>query len=111
MASVVLLLGGCNAVRPDYQTPAASDVQALAAFPSAAVAATVSAVVASEPPELWWQGLHDPDLDALMNKALKANNDLRVVIANVEAARAQLRQVESRRLSNVDANGTLILRV
>ena len=54
MASVVLLmlLGGCNAVGPDYQTPAASDVQALAAFPSAAEAATVSAVVASEPPEL-----------------------------------------------------------
>lgn len=109
LASVVLLmlLGGCNAVGPDYQTPADSDVQALASFPSASEAATVSAVVASEPPELWWQGLHDPDLDALMAKALDANNDLRVAIANVEAARAQLRQVETRRLPNVDANGTV----
>ena len=106
-SAVLLLLGGCNAVGPDYQAPAESDAQALVSFPSAGEAATVSAVLVSEPPELWWQGLHDPDLDALMLKALDANNDLKVAIANVEAVRAQLRQVETRRLPTVDVNGTL----
>ncbi len=106
-AALLLLLGGCHAVGPDYEAPAESNAQKLAAFPSAGTAGTVGAVVLSEPPEIWWQALHDADLDALIAKALEANNDLKVAIANVEAARAQLRQVETRRLPNVDANATV----
>lgn len=106
-AIVVALLGGCAAVGPDYQAPAQSDADDLSAFPSAGAAGTAGAVVASEPPELWWQALHDPDLDALVARALEANNDLKVAIANVEAARAQLGQAETRRLPSVDANGTV----
>lgn len=104
---MLLLLGGCNAVGPDYQTPAASEVQALAAFPSAGEAGTFSAVMVSEPPELWWQALQDADLDALIALALAANSDRMLAIANVEAARALLRQVETRHLPSVDANGTV----
>lgn len=106
-AVCVALLGGCAAVGPDYQAPAGSDAEALNAFPSAGAAGAAAAVVASEPPELWWQALHDVDLDALIARALEANSDLKVAIANVEAARAQLGQVETRRLPSADFNGTV----
>ena len=104
---VLTLLGGCEAVGPDYAGPAATSAAAIASFPSVAEANAPSAVLTSEPPEQWWHALKDPELDALISQALAANNDLQTAVANVEAARAQLRQVETRRLPNADANGTV----
>ena len=107
-AGVVLsLLGGCGAVGPDYAEPTSSNAAALASFPSVAEVATTGTIVAAAPPAQWWQALHDPDLDVLISQALAANNDLQVAVANVEAARAQLEQVETRRLPSADANGTV----
>jgi multidrug efflux system outer membrane protein len=106
-AVLLAMLGGCAAVGPDYQAPAQTDAQTIAAFPSAAALGTANAVVVSEPPEQWWQALHDPDLDALITQALAANTDLMVAIANVEAARAQLNQAQTRELPTADVDGTL----
>ena len=104
---MLTMLGGCAAVGPDYAVPAAINAQSLASFPSAADGNGTSAIVTSEPPEQWWHALDDPDLDALIGQALTANNDLQTAVANVEAARAQLRQVEPRRLPSADVNGTV----
>ena len=104
---VLTLLGGCAAVGPDYAGPAASGAQAIASFPSSTEISATSAILTSEPPAQWWLALGDPELDALISQALAANNDLLIAVANVEAARAQLSQVETRRLPNVDANGTV----
>lgn len=106
-AVLLALLAGCTAVGPDYHAPEHSSAEAIAAFPSAGTLGTADAVVTSEPPQLWWQGLNDAELDELITRALAANNDLLVAIANVESARAQLSQVETRRVPNVDVSGEL----
>jgi outer membrane protein, multidrug efflux system len=101
------LLGGCAAVGPDYGGPAASNADAIASFPSSAEVSKGSVILASEPPEQWWQALQDPALDTLIGQALTANYDLQSAVANVEAARAQITQVTNRFLPSVDLNSTV----
>jgi NodT family efflux transporter outer membrane factor (OMF) lipoprotein len=50
------------------------------------------------PPADWWRLFDDPALDAQVARALAANADLRVAIANLEAARASARQADTARL-------------
>lgn len=67
---------------------------------------SASAAVTSEPVEGdWWRLYQDPVLDRLVADALAANTDLRVALANVERARALLRETRSARLpqTSVDA--------
>lgn len=96
------LLAGCAAVGPDYAGPPASTAEAVAGFPSSG--ATDGQVVAGEPPATWWRELKDARLDALIDAALGANYDLRIAMANVEAARAALDIQGTRRRPTVDAN-------
>lgn len=105
----IALLAGCAAVGPDYVGPPASTADATAAFPSAAAGSPAGAteVVIAEPPVEWWRQLDDAALDALMNQAVAANYDLRVAVANVDAARAILAQVNTRQLPSLNANGTV----
>lgn len=102
------LLGACTAVGPDYTGPPTTVAEAAAAFPSAATADRPGAAVAAEsPPDAWWRELHDPALDALIDAALTANHDLRVAVANLEAARAALDEVRTRRRPRVDATASV----
>ncbi len=105
----IAVLSACAAVGPDYDGPPASAVSMEATFPSAsATSADVSNVVAiTEPPTEWWRQLADPLLDELMSQAVTANYDLRVAAANIDAARAILAQVDTRRLPTVNANGVI----
>src|SRR3546814_3316218 len=48
----------------------------------------------NEPPR-WWRLYDDPRLDALVERALAANTDLRVAAANLERARAITREVRA----------------
>jgi NodT family efflux transporter outer membrane factor (OMF) lipoprotein len=50
------------------------------------------------PPPGWWRLFQDPVLDAHVQRALAANVDLRVALANLEAARATARQAGAARL-------------
>lgn len=102
---VTLLLAGCAAVGPDYAGPPATPVEQVTSFPSAAAAEAV--VVAREPPAAWWRELADPQLDAIVDAALAANYDLRVAVANVEAARAALDEVRTRRRPRIDATASV----
>ena len=102
-ATCIAALSACAAVGPDYDGPPASTAEASAAFPSAATAQTATA----EPPAEWWRQLADPQLDELMSQAVTANYDLRVAAANVDAARAILAQVATRRLPSLNANGAV----
>src|SRR6266481_9339470 len=87
-----LLLAGC-AVGPDFEHPAAPEVNGYTAQPLAAK--TASAGVASgeeqrfvqglDIPEQWWMLFHSEPLDALIEQALKNNPTL-------PAAQAALRQ-------------------
>jgi len=49
-------------------------------------------------PRLWWRLFDDPVLDAHVERALAANTDLRVALANLEASRATARQADAARL-------------
>lgn len=62
------------------------------------VEAGAPGVVASALPAQWWRLFDDAELDAHIERALTANADLRVAIANLETARATARQADAARL-------------
>ena len=89
-------------VGPDYSVPAAAVVNkpgAAAPFALApASAASGAAPFADAPlPPHWWRLYQDPKLDALVEKALVHNTDLRVALANLEKAEAADRAVEGQK--------------
>ena len=88
------LLGGCT-LGPDYVRP---ELPKSEAFPEAGKG---GAAVRAE----WWKSLGDPELDALVAKALAANADLRVAMGRVEQAAAVLGETEGAALPQVDAVG------
>lgn len=93
-------LAGC-AVGPDYDAPkVASAVQAPfqnGNFPAVRTAA---------PADRWWKLYHDPLLDKLVDDALAANTDIRVAVARIDKARAQLRGARSDRLPSTDLSAS-----
>lgn len=101
-----LLVSACTAVGPDYAGPPATTADATAAFPSTAPAG--AAVSTAAPPEAWWRELRDARLDELVEAALAANYDLRIAVANVEAARAALDEVSTRRRPRVNATASVL---
>src|SRR5580692_3236452 len=79
MAGGALLLAAC-AVGPNYVEPVTA--------PAVLKNAQSPAFVAQTPEAAWWQEFADPELDALMRRALSANLDLRSAYDRVKAARA-----------------------
>ncbi len=75
LAALVLGLNGCFMVGPDYQKPT---VEAPAQWRFAAEDARETANLP------WWEQLHDPVLNRLVEQALANNLDLKIAIANVE---------------------------
>jgi len=79
---IPLLLAGCRTVGPDYVRPHATTV-ADWREPAPATVATLDAT--------WWRLFNDPQLDALAERALVANQSLRKAVARFDEARATLR--------------------
>lgn len=82
LAAIIALLAGC-AVGPDYEPPefALSD-----SWPENAVLDTASGEALGD----WWRRFEDPVLDALMERALADNLEIRLQAARVAEARARL---------------------
>ena len=79
VTSLSMLLGAC-AVGPDYRAPQPPPVR---------IAGAQSAQFSGAAPEAaWWHEFGDPQLDALITRALGGNLDLAVAAARVHAARA-----------------------
>lgn len=76
---VSLLLTGCGVTRARYARPPV-DVPATYAHADEDAKASLDS---------WWQGFGDPQLDGLVTKALKRNNDLAWAALNVRAAHLQ----------------------
>jgi multidrug efflux system outer membrane protein len=99
-----LLAGGLGActLGPDYARPDI-DVPANYRFADAAKATEAAAhpdpTLAEVTP--WWQGFHDPQLDALVTEGLAANRNLRVAIARVDEFAARLQSTEGGRYPKV----------
>jgi len=99
-ASVLALsamLGACSLI-PDYERPAMSIP---AAFDGAKTT-DAQAVVAAD----WWKAFKDPELEALMQDALKNNLDIAAALARIDQAQGALRSTNSSLLPQVNASGS-----
>jgi len=96
-------LSGC-AVGPDYDPPAV-------AVPKAFGTASLSPAVASAPSTAdfvrWWQVLHDPQLDRLIEQAIASNPDIEIALTRVQEARSQQIVVLGGMLPTVGGSGTV----
>ena len=97
MAAIVV--GGCT-LTPDYHRPRS----ALANNPNAHApfVADTSHVSRGQPAGPWWRLYNDPLLDRLVEEALTANTDMRIAVANLNRASAQLDVVSDARLPQTD---------
>jgi NodT family efflux transporter outer membrane factor (OMF) lipoprotein len=95
----ILLIVGCS-VGPDYRTPT----------PAVAPAWLEGQGddMDSRPSEMarWWTEFNDPELDSLVEGAIKSNLDLQVAIARVREARASLAVTETGAWPTVDVSGS-----
>jgi multidrug efflux system outer membrane protein len=86
-AGLLAALAACGTVGPDYRVPDQAVVGKDSAAAPFAGAAEAPFSTAPLPPH-WWRLYQDRALDALVEKALAANTDLRVAAANLARARA-----------------------
>ncbi len=95
-------LSGC-AVGPNYHTPKPDAPAAFAAITSSNAATTPSAASA---PDLaaWWHALNDPELDSLVERAIKSNPDLEIALTRLQQARTYEAVVVGHALPEVDAS-------
>ena len=99
-ALVVVITGtlaGCASVGPDYKRPA------IATTPQWH---TPSEGVGSVADLEWWQLFQDPVLRGLIETALEENKDLRLAVARVAEARAQLAVTRAAQFPQVDGQGS-----
>ncbi|MBY0558315.1 efflux transporter outer membrane subunit [Hyphomicrobium sp.] len=94
------LLAGCT-VGPDYHLPGQALVNALPA--DAAFASKTGMTSSGEPAADWWRLYDDTTLSDLVERALRANTDLRIAEANLEQAHALLAEAETGRQINGSA--------
>ncbi|MDX9698852.1 MAG: efflux transporter outer membrane subunit [Rhodocyclaceae bacterium] len=97
-----VLLGGCASMIPDYQRP---DAPVPAHWVLTEAGAAEADADARAPLEAlaWKEYFTDPALQALVERALAHNRDLRIAALNIEQARAQYRISRADRLPGVDA--------
>ncbi|MFA9441173.1 efflux transporter outer membrane subunit [Uliginosibacterium sp. sgz301328] len=93
-ASLAVLMAGC-AVGPDYKRPAEP-------LPDQYDAVTANSTGAAQVAPDWWRAFNDPQLDALVQKALTDSSDVRIAIARIEQADAVLKQAGAALFPEVD---------
>ncbi len=104
--AVFAALTGC-AVGPSYHTP---DTRLPEAF-SAGVAGRAAASAAGAPApgvELasWWQSIGDPELNSLVDRAVKSNFDIEIALTRLQQARTYEAVVAGHALPEVDATAS-----
>lgn len=101
LISVVLMtLGGCAAVGPDYHGAPTILADSTAAQGFARATGIASA---APPPAAWWKALGDARLDRLVDLAVADSPDVRAVQARLRQARAGLAQQDAARLPTSSA--------
>jgi NodT family efflux transporter outer membrane factor (OMF) lipoprotein len=102
-ACAAAVIGGC-AVGPNYQTPGAAVPGAFDAGPASPPTTQASQPVANHPVDVtrWWAALNDPELDSLVDRAVRANLDLRIALTRLQESRTQEYVVTGATLPLVD---------
>jgi NodT family efflux transporter outer membrane factor (OMF) lipoprotein len=98
---LAFVLSSC-AAGPNYRMPQPDAPPAFAA----AAARAAPAASAGEAPDLarWWHALNDPELDALVERAIKSNPDLEIALTRLQQARTYEAVVVGHALPDVDAS-------
>jgi NodT family efflux transporter outer membrane factor (OMF) lipoprotein len=102
---VALLTGGSMIgcmVGPTYRTPTTTPPSQWQEVPGGTAAAAPPAAAT------WWKTFQDPELDSLVQRALKANLDLRIAEARVREARAQAGIQDAAAWPSLNASGSKI---
>jgi multidrug efflux system outer membrane protein len=94
-----VLLAGC-AVGPNYHPPVEKP-SAQWASPMAGGETTNSASIA-----FWWKNFNDPELNSLIERAVKSNLDLKIATARVREARAEYGVAAAGFWPNLNASGS-----
>lgn len=97
LATAGLLLSGCLTLGPDYERPE---------LPLPEQYHSVTGEGAGTVPDDWWKLFEDPWLDALVEEALAANQDLAEAAARVDEARARAGLAQAERLPQVFAGAS-----
>ena len=91
------LLCGCADVHvAEYQRPDAPAKSSWSRLPEATVSA--SATISPQ----WWTQFGDPDLDALVTRAIAGNFDLKILAARISVADSQIAEARAGALPTVD---------
>ena len=96
VAFVVVGATGC-AAGPNYRTPQPDTPPHFVANTSGQSAAGVDLAV-------WWKSLKDPELDSLVERAVKSNLDLEIALTRLQQARTYESVVVGHALPEVDAS-------
>jgi NodT family efflux transporter outer membrane factor (OMF) lipoprotein len=86
-------------VAPPLGEPAPAGAQAAAVPPPAAGLASLPDLAA------WWRALQDPELDSLIERAIKSNPDLDIALTRLQQARTFEAGIIGSALPEVDASG------
>ena len=98
LVPLALALAGC-AVGPNYRPPAVTTPSAWSQHDQLGVTSAIADL------STWWRGFGDPMLDALIDRALARNLDLKIAVANVREARALRGAAAADRAPTVNASG------
>lgn len=108
-AALPSLLSACmlgpNYVKPP---PVAEAAQAQPQLHRADAAAAAAGVVPAPPPQRWWEALQDPQLNSLVEQALRNSPNLRAAQAKLRASRALVQQRHAEQLPSVGANAAYL---
>jgi NodT family efflux transporter outer membrane factor (OMF) lipoprotein len=96
VVGVVVSAAGC-AAGPDYRTPKPDTPPHFVANTSGRSAADVDLAV-------WWKSLNDPEMDSLVERAVKSNLDLEIALTRLQQARTYESVVVGHALPEVDAS-------
>ena len=95
-------LAGC-AVGPNYRVPNTEPPHEFAA--SAATAATAAPAPPAVDSSRWWQALQDPELDSLIDRAIRANFDIEIALTRLQQVRTKQAILVGDALPEVAASG------
>jgi NodT family efflux transporter outer membrane factor (OMF) lipoprotein len=101
-----MVLVGLNAcaVGPNYHPPAIQPPPAFIAIAATGAPASAGGTTDTIDPASWWRSLHDPQLDSLIERAVKASPDVEIALTRLQEARTRQVGFVSDALPTVVAN-------
>lgn len=94
--TLAVTLSSCTMLGPDFFRPKTTLPETYK---------QVETTTLTEIPDQWWALYQDPQLNALVEKTLKNNSDIKIAVARIEEADAQMREVGAAILPTVSLGG------